>query len=109
MLLLLSSLVCRANRYSEECFYRVGGTGDEFMEPRERWPEKVWEPLFQNSESWFDTLHLQVKIVTQNESHSFPFINLPLHCVQSSWYSSLTSFQLAQNREIKQNYFLINI
>jgi hypothetical protein len=35
------------NRYSGECFLwgRVGGTGDEFMEPRGRWPEKVWEPL----------------------------------------------------------------
>jgi hypothetical protein len=47
ILLLLYSLVCRANRYSEECFLlgRVGGTGVEFMEPRGRWPEKVLEPL----------------------------------------------------------------
>jgi hypothetical protein len=40
ILLLLSSLVACANRCSEE-----GGTGDEFMEPRGRWSEKVWTPL----------------------------------------------------------------
>jgi hypothetical protein len=47
ILLLLFPLVGCVNRYSEECFLqgREGGTGDEFMAPRGRWPEKVWEPL----------------------------------------------------------------
>jgi hypothetical protein len=46
ILLLLSSLVGCANHYSEGYFLkgRAGGTGDEFMEPRGQWPEKVWEP-----------------------------------------------------------------
>jgi hypothetical protein len=31
----------------KDAFHRVGvgGTGDEFMEPRGRSPEKVWKPL----------------------------------------------------------------
>jgi hypothetical protein len=36
-----------ANRYYEDCFLqgRAGGTGDEFMEPREQWSKTVWEPM----------------------------------------------------------------
>jgi hypothetical protein len=26
---------------------KKGGTYDEFMESRGRWPEKIWEPLFE--------------------------------------------------------------
>jgi hypothetical protein len=46
-MLLLSGLVGCGNRYSEECCLcsGTGGTGDEFMELRVRWPEKVWELL----------------------------------------------------------------
>jgi hypothetical protein len=45
ILLLLSSLVGYANSCSEECLSRgrAGGIGDKFMEPRGRWPDKVWE------------------------------------------------------------------
>jgi hypothetical protein len=33
-----------ANSYSEECFL-YGKAEDEFMEPRGRWLQKIWEPL----------------------------------------------------------------
>jgi hypothetical protein len=55
ILLLLSSLVGCAHRYSEECSLsgRTGGTGNEFMEPRRGAPKKFgshwskWLPVSQ--------------------------------------------------------------
>jgi hypothetical protein len=46
--LLLSSLVGCANRYSEECFYRVGhgALGMSLWNQEGGVPKKVWEPLF---------------------------------------------------------------
>lgn len=61
IVLLLSSLVGRANSALNHAFDRVGwGTEDEFVEPRGQWPEKVWESLpysesdrtFTSSSSW---------------------------------------------------------
>jgi hypothetical protein len=45
--------VVSAKCYSEKKMLFIGwgrGTGDEFAEPRERWPEKVWKPLVRTVE-----------------------------------------------------------
>jgi hypothetical protein len=58
--------VGRANL--KNAFYRVGGTGDEFMEPRGRWPEKVLEPLVYTNTSAYVKLILKNKNISNSKS-----------------------------------------